>query len=80
MSRYEIGAMSSRWAIEAPNLDVAIVTLRIYLRSPIPIVCYNTPMQSRFMMTDNFSEDTFTKFVDEHVAEIRAAYKSMVEA
>lgn len=78
MKKYEVGIMSSKWVIEAPSLDVAVIVVRLAQKTSAPIVCYNTPMQSRFMTTEGYSLDTFEKFLDEHVDDIRIAYRTMV--
>lgn len=77
--KYEVGIMSSKWSITAASLDVAVVTLRLAQKTTAPIAAYNTPMQSRFMMMDGYSLDTWKKFLDENVDEIRIAYRTMVQ-
>jgi hypothetical protein len=77
MSKYEVGIMSSKWVIEAPSLDIAVVTLRLAQRTSAPIVCYNTPMQSRFMMVDNYADETLKNFLDTNADEVRIAYRTM---
>jgi hypothetical protein len=77
MTKYELGIMSSKWVIEADSLDIAVMTLRLAQRTTAPIVCYNSPMQSKFMIPDRFSVLTLDKFMDKHGDDVRIAYRIM---
>ena len=75
MTKYEIGIMSSKWIVEAPSLDVAIITVRLATKTSAPIVCYNSEEQSKFSF--EYTVQEFKDFCDEHVDDIRVAYRAM---
>lgn len=75
--KYSIGIMSSKWNVEAPNLDIAIVTVRLSQKTTAPVVCYNSKDQSNFSSVDWYTNAEFEKFCDENVDEIRIAYRNM---
>lgn len=48
LKTYYLGIISSAWTIKAPNIDVAMVALRLLHPTDAPIACYNSDEQARF--------------------------------
>ena len=50
MSKYKLGIMSNVWEVEAPDVDTAVVALRLWGEyATIPIANYSDGNQSKFM-------------------------------
>ncbi len=76
--KYTIGIMSETWDVEAPNVDVAVMALRIWGGYPtIPIVNYSSDEQSKFMNLLGATNKT-VKIVNEFVSENREQIRKAI--
>ena len=84
MSKYKIGIMSETWNVEASNVDVAVMALRIWGEYPtIPIANYSSDEQSKFMnllgATDKTAE-VVGEFIKANKDDIKSAINSLKSA
>lgn len=78
MSKYTIGIMSETWDVEAPNVDVAVMALRIWGGYPtIPIANYSGDEQSKFMNLLGATDET-VKIVDKFVSKNKDAIRKSI--
>lgn len=70
--------MSETWSVEASNVDVAVMALRIWGQYPtIPIVNYTSDEQSKFMNLLGATEET-TEVVGEFIKNNRGALREAI--
>ncbi len=78
MTEFELGIMTQRWRVTAPDIDTAVVALMIKIQSPLPIAAFNTDKQSKFMFVgmDNRQAE-IDAFVKSHTEELKAAIQTV---
>lgn len=90
MVKYEYGAMSSKYQLEAENKLTAYATMCLHYQNSAPILVIYSPEESKddswFAMDGKISErldeifggkDSFDKYFNENTEKIRECYKSI---
>lgn len=87
---FEYGAMSSKYQLEAKNKLTAYATMCVHYQSSSHLIAIYSPVKCKedswLSVTGQISErldeifggkDSFDKYFDEHIEEIKECYKSI---
>lgn len=90
MTTYEYGAMSSKYSLQAENKLTAYATMVLHYQSKANLLVIYEPESSKddswFAIDGKISDrldeifggkDSFDKYLDGHIEEIKACYKSI---
>lgn len=90
MQTFEYGAMSSKFSCQAENKLTAYATMVCQFSNSAPLIVIYSPAESKEdqwtsfdgKISDRLDEifggpDSFDKYVEDHMEEIRACYKSI---
>ena len=77
MKKYKLGIMTNCWTVEATNLDIAVVVIRLFTQSSVPVAIYSPEEESQFSFVDDKSAKNLESFLLENKVSIKTAFKTL---